>query len=138
MTPIVEAASGVMSGVVKPILDKFVMDADKRLEAEQFAAKQLQELNIAQLEVNQAEAANPNLFVSGWRPFVGWVCGASFAYAMIGNDILNCVLQITSQYTGKSVPKLPEPDTTLVLEILFALLGFGGLRTYEKLRGAAK
>ena len=138
MMPIAEAAEGFMKGVVKPVLDKFVVDADKRLEAEQLAIVHLQALNLAQIEVNKVEAASPNLFVSGWRPFIGWVCGGSFAYALIGNDILNWTLQVVSVYTAKPIPVIPEPDTTIVLEILFALLGFGGFRTYEKIRGVVK
>lgn len=85
-----------------------------------------------------AASANSNLFVSGWRPAVGWVCAASFFYAVIGNDLLNWTLQISVQVTGKIVPMLPEPDATLTLELLFALLGLGGYRTYEKIRGVVK
>jgi len=55
MLPVVDAVSGFMSGVVKPLLDKFVPDAQQRIEAEQFAAKQLQDLTIAQIEVNKEE-----------------------------------------------------------------------------------
>lgn len=138
MPGIAEVASGVMSGIIKPLADKFIVDADKRLEAEQFAARQLQELNLAQIEVNKVEAASSNLFVSGWRPAVGWVCASSFFYAVIGNDILNWTLQMSVQITGKGVPLLPEPDATLTLELLFALLGLGGYRTYEKIRGVVK
>ena len=138
MAGIADIATGIMAGVVKPVLDKFVVDADKRLEAEQLAVMQLQALNLAQIEVNKIEAANSNLFVSGWRPAVGWACASSFLYAVIGNDMLNWVLQLSTQITGKVVPLLPEPDATLTLELLFALLGLGGYRTYEKIRGVVK
>lgn len=127
-----------MSGVIKPVLDKFIVDADVKLKAEQMAVEHLQALNLGQIEVNKIEAASQSLFVSGWRPFVGWVCGGSFAYALVGRDLLNWVLGLASAITSRPVPLLPDPDTTIVLEILFALLGFGGFRTYEKIRGVVK
>ena len=138
MGPIADVATGIMAGVVKPVLDKFVVDADKRLEAEQLAVVHLQALNLAQIEVNKVEATSQKLFVSGWRPFVGWVCGGSFAYALVGRDILNWSLELIAALTARPIPALPTPDTTIVLEILFALLGFGGFRTYEKIRGVVK
>lgn len=133
-----EAVEGIFKGVVKPLLDKWVPDAKDRLEAEQFFFKQAHEVNMAQIEVNKIEAQSSSLFVAGWRPLIGWVCGASFAYAVIGNDLANWSLQVAHQFTGKLVPVLPEPDVTLTFEILMAMLGLGGLRTYEKTKGIAK
>lgn len=138
MLPIVDAAAGIVSGVIKPVLDKFIVDADVRLQAEQLAVQHLQALNLSQVEVNKVEAASQSLFVSGWRPFVGWVCGGSFAYALVGREILNWILSLVSAFTDNQIPLLPVPDKTIILEILFALLGFGGFRTYEKIQGVVK
>jgi len=137
MLPVVDAVSGFMSGVVKPLLDKFVPDAQQRIEAEQFAAKQLQDLTIAQIEVNKEEAKSPSMFVAGWRPFIGWVCGASLAYAAIVHYALAWILDVISIFTGQSLPPLPKPDLGITLEILAGMLGLGGLRTYEKLNNVA-
>lgn len=133
MLPLVDAAAGIMQGVVKPILDKFVVDAKDKLEAQQLAAVQLQALNVGQIEINKVEAASPSLFVSGWRPFVGWSCAGSMAYAMVGHDILNWALTVLGAFVSKPIPMLPVPDAGTSIEILLALLGFGGLRTYERL-----
>jgi hypothetical protein len=84
-----------------------------------------------QAKINEIEAAHTNLFVSGWRPFVGWVCGASFAYAVILNDFINWIAAVAG------LPAFPEPDTTLTLEILMCLLGIAGYRSYEKTKGVA-
>lgn len=135
---IVEAVEGIMKGVVKPILDKFIPDAKDRLEAELLITKQLHEVDLEQIEVNKAEATNANVFVSGWRPFIGWVCGASFAYAVIGNDLLNWMLAFQQGFTGHVTPALPEPDLTMTFELLLGMLGLGGYRTYEKIKGVAK
>lgn len=137
MLPIVDAVSGFMSGVVKPVLDKFVPDAQQRIEAEQFAARQLQDLTVAQIDVNKEEAKSPSMFVAGWRPFIGWVCGASLAYAAIVHYALAWVLDVISIFTGQSLPPLPKPDLGITLEILAGMLGLGGLRTYEKLNNVA-
>lgn len=128
------AVTGIFSGVVKPMLDKWLPDAQQRLEAEQFFFKQAHELNLAQIEVNKIEAASDNLFKSGWRPFVGWACAGSLAYSVVVRDLLNWVLGVVSTYSGKVFPVLPDPDVSLMFELLLALLGFGGLRTYEKLK----
>ena len=126
-----------MQGVVKPLLDKFIPDAEQRLQAEQFAAQNLQALTVGQQEINKVEAASPSMFVAGWRPFIGWTCGAALAYAAIVHYILQWILDVTSIFSGQSLPPLPKPDLGITLEILAGMLGLGGLRTYEKLNGVA-
>jgi hypothetical protein len=135
---IADAIAGFMQGTVKPILDKFVPDAKDRLEAEQLLLKSLMASDLAQVEINKVEAASVDRFVSGWRPFIGWVCGASLAYAVLGFSFLNWVLALAGLYTAHTVPTLPAPDVTITLEILMAMLGLGGMRTYEKLKGVTK
>ena len=130
---IADVVKGIFEGVVKPVLDKFVPDASQRLEAELLFFKQAHAIDLAQIEVNKAEAANPSVFVAGWRPASGWVCVASLAYAVVFHDVFNWVLQIAAAYTGHAVPVLPEPNMTLTFDLLLGLLGMGGLRTYEKL-----
>ena len=90
------------------------------------------ELSKAQIAVNQAEAASPRLFVAGWRPWVGWVGGAGLAYAAILEPLARFVATILG-YTGA----FPVIDTTITMQVLFALLGMGALRTREKEKGVA-
>ena len=84
------------------------------------------ELAKGQLEINKAEAANPNLFVSGWRPCVGWVCCLALAYQFFIRPAL-----VTF---GKPAPDLPMGD---LITILLGLLGLGTLRTVEKIKKVA-
>lgn len=135
--PIAEIVKGVFEGTVKPILDKFMTDASQRMEAELMFYKQAHEVNLAQIGVNKEEAQSGSLFVSGWRPFVGWVCGGSFAYSVIGVGIGNWILAIIGVVTGHTIPQLERPDLTLVFELLLGLLGLGAMRTYEKLNNVA-
>lgn len=130
-----DAVAGFMKGTVQPILDKFIPDAQQRVEAEQLLFKSLLASDLAQVELNKVEAQHADLFVSGWRPFIGWICGASLAYAVIGYSFLNWALIAINPYTAHEIGQLPAPDTTITLEILMALLGLGGLRTYEKIKG---
>lgn len=86
-----------------------------------------------QIDINKAEATNPNVFVSGWRPFIGWVCGTALFYTYLGYPILVWVLAIWKP--EMSVPKLGNDD--MLYELLFGMLGMGGLRTFEKVKGVA-
>jgi hypothetical protein len=100
---------------------------------ELFKLQQSGELALmgGQLEINKAEAANPSVFVSGWRPFVGWVCGFGLVYAFIGDPILSWASNIYD------FPVPPSLDLGTLLTVLGGLLGLGGLRTYEKVNGVA-
>lgn len=133
-----EAIAGVFKGAVEPILNKWIPDAKDRLEAELLFFKQAQEINLAQIEVNKIEAASDSLFKGGWRPFIGWVCGGSLAYSLVGKSVLDWVMAVVSLYTDKPIPALPAVDTTIVFDLILALLGLGGLRTFEKYKGVTK
>jgi len=84
-----------------------------------------------QLKINEVEAANPNVFVSGWRPFIGWVCGGGLVYAFIGQPLLAWA----SGVYHFTIP--PTLDVGTLLTVLGGMLGLGGLRTYEKVSGVA-
>jgi hypothetical protein len=115
------------------ILDKFVPDPQARQTAESELRSSLQLWDKGQTDVNAVEAANPNVFVSGWRPFIGWVCGLALAYQYVAAPILMW-LATTLGITLASPPKL---DDTL-WQLVFAMLGIGGLRTFEKIKGVAR
>jgi len=135
---ILDVITGAMTGIVKPVLDKFIPDATERLTAEQAILNAFLTADLAQLQVNKEEAQHSSLFVSGWRPAIGWVCGFSFAYAVVGWSILNWAFATVATFTGHTLPVLPIPDTSMTMELLIALLGLGGMRTYEKMKGVTK
>jgi hypothetical protein len=89
------------------------------------------DLAKGQLQVDQAEASNPSLFVSGWRPFVGWVCGSGLAYAFLIKPICS---PFAVKFLGAALEPLP---TETLLTLLMGMLGLGGMRTIEKLQGVA-
>jgi len=119
------------------IIDKVIPDADAKNRAKETFELEVLKLaaseSKAQSEVNTVEAANPSLFVSGWRPFCGWVSALGFAWATVGQPIFSWVYTITT--------KQPAPVIVLPMDILMTtllgLLGLGSLRTIERLKGVA-
>lgn len=85
-----------------------------------------------QLDINKEEAKNPSVFVSGWRPAIGWVCGAACAWNWIGLKIALFV----AAYTGHAL-NLQPADISEMMPVLLGMLGLGGLRTVEKLNDKA-
>tara|TARA_R110001632_G_scaffold89449_1_gene192871 strand:+ start:49 stop:444 length:396 start_codon:yes stop_codon:yes gene_type:complete len=125
-------------GPVTGLLDKFIPDADEKAriahELATMGEKHGQQLALAQIEVNKAEAASGSLFKGGWRPFIGWICGIAFAYHFVLQPI---ILFAVTAY-GLQIPDLPEFDMTSLMTVLGGMLGIGGLRTYEKQKGLTK
>lgn len=85
-----------------------------------------------QLKINEVEAASASVFVAGWRPFIGWVCGAAFAYKFV----LAPAVAFAMTAAGHPI-SLPVLDFTEMSTVLLGMLGIGGLRTLEKIKGVA-
>lgn len=121
--------------LVKAGLDKFFPDANEEMRGKlaQAAIEINNEYQLAQgqLEINKIEASNTNWFVSGWRPFVGWVCGFALAYSAILDPLARFIATVIFGYAGI----FPIIDTTITLQVLLGVLGFGAARTYEKSKG---
>lgn len=84
---------------------------------------------MGQIAVNQVEASSPSLFVAGWRPFVGWICGFAFAFKFVLGPLVAMLL------TAAGYPVvLPVMDFTEMSTILLGMLGLGALRTVEKVK----
>ena len=122
-------------GPVTGILDKVIEDKDQKAqlahELATMADRHAQDLALAQIEVNKAEAASGSVFKGGWRPFIGWVCGGAFAY----HFVLQPVIVFAVLTAGVELPPLPKFDMTSLMTVLMGMLGLGGLRTYEKKQG---
>lgn len=95
-------------------------------------ADQVFELAKGQQEINKVEAANASLFVSGWRPAIGWVCGAAFAFKFI----LGPSAVVLMAMAGHPIT-LPVFDFTEMSTVLMGMLGLGAMRSVEKIKGAA-
>lgn len=124
-------------GPVTGLLDKFVEDKDQKNalahEIATMSEKHAQQLAMAQIEVNKAEAASGSIFKGGWRPFIGWVCGFAFMYHFVLQPLI--VFGVTA--AGITIPPLPEFDMSSLMTVMMGMLGLGGLRTFEKQKGVA-
>jgi hypothetical protein len=118
---VVDAATGISN-----IVDKFVETPDEKRAAEVLKLKMLQRPAELQAELNKIEAGHRTVFVAGWRPFIGWVCGVGLAYHYLLYPILGGLL------------KLNPIDASTLVELILAMLGLGILRSVEKMNGAAK
>ena len=123
---------------VTDVIGRFLPeDKEKRAAAEREIEKQLAthlaKIDLAQLEINKQEAAHRNIFVAGWRPFIGWSCGIAMCYAYIIQPITIFVLA----QTGNLVT-LPTLDLSEMMPVLLGMLGLGGLRSFEKYKKISK
>ena len=119
------------------VIDRVWPDPAQAAQAKLELVKMQQSGDLAviagQMEINKAEAQNPSVFVSGWRPFIGWVCGSACAWNWIGLPIAKAA----AVYFDHPMPINPA-DLSEMMPVLIGLLGLGGLRTVEKIQGVAR
>lgn len=137
---IIDGVFGTIGGVVSEV----VVDKDKRneinanlerlrLEALDKAEQRTHEEIMGQIEINKTEAQHGSIFVAGWRPFVGWVSGVGLAYGVLFEPFFSWVARVVIGYQGP----FPEIDPALLIFSLGGMLGIGGMRTYEKVKGVS-
>jgi hypothetical protein len=124
------------------IIDKVIPDPQAKAQAQLELLKLQQagefkqldadlQLMLAQVKVNETEAASSDPFRAGWRPAVGWVCVTGMAYTYIAQPVFAWL----SMTKGWAVP--PTIDTMDLLIMLGGMLGFGGMRSFERIKGKA-
>ncbi len=127
-------------GVAEPvkavgtILDDLFTSDEERLDKEEALLRLAQRPGLVQAEINKVEAQHRSVFVAGWRPFIGWVCGAALAYSFILRDLIGW----GAGAAGYEIAPPPELAMQHLITILMALLGLGGFRTFEKIAGRSK
>lgn len=128
---------GEVADLVSTAINKWLPDAN--IEATSKAEGLKAELTanfqalMGQLEINKIEAASPSLFVSGWRPAVGWFCALGFGYQFLGMQAANGLLVLAG-----FPPVFTAIDADSLSNLLYGLLGFGGLRTVERFKGVER
>jgi CheY-like chemotaxis protein len=127
------AILNALIGPVTGLLDKFIEDKDQKAalahEVATMAENHALEIAKGQMAINQVEAANSNLMVSGWRPFIGWTCGLGMFGNFITIPFSNFVLALLE--LDIVIPLVPL-DT--MMPVLMGMLGLGAMRTFEKTR----
>lgn len=127
---LVTAAEGVAN-----IIDRFVETDEEKQAAELIKAKLMMKPSLAQIELNKVEAGHRSIFVAGWRPFIGWVCGFALLWHFILFDLLTWVTVNFFPHVS-ALPELTGTET--LVTVLMSLLGLGAMRTVEKFSGKAR
>ena len=142
------AFPAILAAII-PLIDKIIPDKGAAAEAklrvlELNQAGEFKEIdaelatNKNQTDINAVEAAHPTLFVSGWRPFIGWVCGSACAWNWVGLSVVKFLLVVAGVPLDPTALALLAPASLMdMLPVLLGMLGLGGYRTYEKLKGVA-
>ena len=135
---------GLLKAALGPILDgvlRLIPDKGERARAkEMFEGQMLTAMTSlvqGQLEINKTEAQHGSIFVAGWRPFIGWVCGAALVWNFIIQPLLLWIAWMMPDL-GIDMSTAPKLDSGELMTVLLGMLGLGGLRTYEKRLGVAR
>jgi len=136
--------AGLLKAALGPIMDgvlRFIPDKGERARAkEQFEGQILTAMTSlvqGQLEINKVEASHGSIFVAGWRPAIGWVCGFALAWNFVIQPLLLWGAWIFPDI-APDISTAPKLDTDELMTVLLGMLGLGGLRTYEKRLGVAR
>lgn len=121
---------GEVADLANTVIGRIWPDKSEQEKAELSAALLVVQ---GQLQVNAAEAGSSSVFVAGWRPFIGWVCGSACAWNWIGLPVAKAGLALA----GITLDVSPA-DLTEMLPVLMGMLGLGALRTAEKFKGVAR
>ena len=123
--------------IIGPLIDR-IPDPNERARAKESVEAQMlsamTSLVQGQLQINMKEAEHGSVFVAGWRPAIGWICGIALGW----NYILQPVISWVAFIGGLDLVAAPQLDTAELTTILLGMLGLGGLRTYEKRLGVAR
>lgn len=133
-----EIIGGSIGDAFSKIVGAFKVSPDKALEAQTELSKIQLELQAkiidqvsAQMDINKVEAASTSMFVAGWRPFIGWICGIGLGVQFIVNPLVTWIAAL-----AKHPVQFPSLDLGTLMTLLFGMLGLGAMRSYEKIQGA--
>jgi len=130
----ISAVSGLADTVVKRIWPDATQVEKAKIQQVTQSIENEYKLLLGQIEINKKEAESNKIYVAGWRPLVGWSCGFSLVYASIIEPMARFVAVVFFDYQGK----FPIINTNLTMQILLALLGIAGMRSFEKKNGITK
>ena len=127
-------AVDLLLGIGSKVIDRVFPDPAQRAAAQLELFKLQQDGELAQmsgqLDINKEEAKSSNVFVSGWRPFIGWVCGTAFAINFVVGPVS---VFVALAFFGKTL-LFPMLDLATMMPVLLGMLGLGAYRTFEKVK----
>ena len=133
MIPIVTALLPALGTLIDRLIPDRAAAEKAKAEMELQLVQAANAAAMAQVEVNKIEAGHSSVFVAGWRPSIGWVCAAGLAWAFVVAPVASWALMVLGVKA-----ELPAIQFDHLFELVLAMPGIGGLRTFEKLRGVAR
>lgn len=124
----------ILGGVVDKVIPDKVQQGVAKMELEKALIQNANTISLETIKTNQIEASHRSVWVSGWRPAIGWSCSLGIAWLFIGHPVATWVAMLLG-YNEMVMPTIP---TDILLELTFAMLGMAGLRTFEKIKGISK
>jgi hypothetical protein len=117
-------------GVAGKVLDKFVEDKDLKTKLDFELRKAYSDANLAQIDVNKEQAKHPSIFIAGARPSIMWICAFGLGWQFVFLPVAIWYMTVSGQAVV-----LPDIETEGLMSLTLALLGLGGMRTFEKKNG---
>lgn len=130
---IIGSGVGDLADGIGKAIDRFVETDEEKKAAEILLMKTQQDPDRWQAEINKIEAGHRTIFVAGWRPFIGWVCGVGLGMNFVVFPLMEWITGLLNQPITR-----PELDTGSLMTLVISLLGLGATRTYEKMKGVTK
>lgn len=140
MNPKTLEALGPLAGGLFSLIDDLYTTEEERADARLKVLSLMSTEKVAQMAVNAKEADNPSMFVSGWRPAVGWICASALGWQFVLLPVFTTVVTTIAAYTGAEISfeGLITLDTATLLPILLGMLGLSVQRTYERTKGVQR
>ncbi len=138
MLPVITALLPALGTLIDRLIPDRAAAEKAKAEMEQQLVAAANQAALAQVEVNKIEAAHSSVFVAGWRPFIGWVCGAAMALYYIPMALVGTGLWVWACIQAGVIVPRPEMGIAEIIGLVMSLLGMGTLRTSEKMRGVAR
>lgn len=126
---------GEILGLAGPVLDKFVVDKNKKAELEHELRMVLHNANLQQNQINLEQAKHPSIFVAGARPAIMWICAFGLGWTFVLQPMLSWIVVVGGWAGQIAMPELPVEG---LMTLTLALLGLGGMRSFEKINGVAR
>jgi hypothetical protein len=124
----------VLLPFISTVIDKIFPNAEDAQKAQAELLKLAQQSDFKQMEINLAQSTSDNVFISGARPCIMWVCAFIFGYNYLLQPLFIFILTLFD----KQITTLPVFKIDEILPVLLGMLGLGGLRTFEKIKGITK
>lgn len=130
------AAAGPIASGLFGLIDKLFTSDDERMAAKLKVLELEKSGELAQIAVNAQEAQHDSIFVAGWRPFIGWVCGLAFTWAFLLYPMFSFF--VVALGIPVDLTLVPELDLASMMPVLMGMLGLGAMRSWEKKAGVSR